>query len=672
MAWRSPATVVSRSLSVDAHSPRVAEGELSPSARRRVFAVGVLALAASAAAMALSPDPVGWTRARGFDAYQGAVSLGGGAPPSAAAVVIGERSLSEFGSWPWPRTRLADLIDRLAATGPRAVALAIVLDEAGRDDPLTLLRDVPALSADADMRREVEALPDPDIRLAEAFAKTPVATATILGGPAEGGAPEGLPLLGDPLHGEAFAGVSGPRAPLAAAAASTGSINVLPDRDMLLRRAPLVFLVDGVAHPSIAVSALTAAGADPQLEVSDGRPSALRFEGGRVAVEKSGAIWLDFGRRSRVPVIEAAELLLDPAAGEALAGLFVVVGVDAAGIAPVFRTADRQVTSAPLFHALAIDALASGATLRRRLVGPAIEFGALMAGGLMLAALWVRTTPAAAIAATLALPVGWWAAVLAARADAHILLDPLTPSLGLVAVAIACAVARSIEDERCKRRLVAALADGKLAAEREERARSAFLAQFSHELRSPINAIHGAAREISSLSIRSDLGGVLENVHRIEELSGQMRALIAKAVAAAATDSAVPPIEREPLNLATLMAEAVDLASLAAAEIHREAEIDRDLWPARIEGDRVLLVNALVCLVSNAIAHAGLDGPILCRTGYDETDAPYGEVVDQGRSIDETVLSAARMPPPSRALLEAAPGIYGLGLYNSLNHWNRL
>src|SRR5690606_8100949 len=42
-----------------------------------------------------------------------------------------EDSLAAFGKWPWPRERHADLLNILAQAGPKAIAFDILLSESG-------------------------------------------------------------------------------------------------------------------------------------------------------------------------------------------------------------------------------------------------------------------------------------------------------------------------------------------------------------------------------------------------------------------------------------------------------------------------------------------------------------------------------------------------------------
>ena len=67
---------------------------------------------------------------------------------STAIVAIDERSIERLGPWPWPRARLAQIVDRVADAGARGIVYDILLvDERDGDDQLAAaLRRVPSVA----------------------------------------------------------------------------------------------------------------------------------------------------------------------------------------------------------------------------------------------------------------------------------------------------------------------------------------------------------------------------------------------------------------------------------------------------------------------------------------------------------------------------------------------
>ena len=68
-------------------------------------------------------------------------------------VDIDEDSLKAVGQWPWPRTVLADLVDKLAAGGAAAIGFDIVFPEPDRMSPANALRFWPKSAAVRDFAR---------------------------------------------------------------------------------------------------------------------------------------------------------------------------------------------------------------------------------------------------------------------------------------------------------------------------------------------------------------------------------------------------------------------------------------------------------------------------------------------------------------------------------------
>ena len=105
-----------------------------------------------------------------FDAYQRAFPR----QPQRRPVVIvdiDEASLAKLGQWPWPRTRLARLIDATSQLGALAVGLDMVMPEPDRLSPSVLIDDRPDLPPA--LRDELARLPSNDAILAETLHRVP-------------------------------------------------------------------------------------------------------------------------------------------------------------------------------------------------------------------------------------------------------------------------------------------------------------------------------------------------------------------------------------------------------------------------------------------------------------------------------------------------------------------
>jgi len=50
-------------------------------------------------------------------------------------IAIDDASLAEYGAYPWPRSRYADLLDKLMAVQPAAIGFDILMPEATSADP---------------------------------------------------------------------------------------------------------------------------------------------------------------------------------------------------------------------------------------------------------------------------------------------------------------------------------------------------------------------------------------------------------------------------------------------------------------------------------------------------------------------------------------------------------
>ncbi|MCM0021979.1 MAG: CHASE2 domain-containing protein, partial [Tagaea sp.] len=158
-------------------------------------------------------------------------------------VDIDDDSLAKIGQWPWPRTVVAALTEKLAERGAAAIAFDIVFAEPDRTSPRAVLPLWAAAAERPDLLALARDLPDHDRIFAEILAATP----SVLGiAPTDYAAREiprkwGLAYGGpDPRpYLPAYPGAIGSLPELERAAKGIGNFGTGVERDGVVRRVPL-------------------------------------------------------------------------------------------------------------------------------------------------------------------------------------------------------------------------------------------------------------------------------------------------------------------------------------------------------------------------------------------------------------------------------------------------
>jgi adenylate cyclase len=410
-----------------------------------IYLLPLAVLAAAIAARLAAPDLLDRLSLIAFDLYQRAAPRQPGNAPI-RIVDIDDRSLAKIGQWPWPRTIVAKLVDRLAAADAAVVAFDIDFAEPDRTSPKLLL---PLIAQNgvgaADAEKLLSNLPDPDQALAAAMRKVPVVTGFILidrGASRPAAEKAGFAFAGtDPLgHVDDFPHVVPNLPVLEAAAAGDGFLNQYLDWDDVVRRVPLILRLNGKPYPSLAAEALRvafgastyvgrAAGANGESNFGeDTGLTALRIGRVTVPTDAAGRVWLHYARREPDRTISAADVLagkFDPAL---VAGHIVLIGTSAAGVINDLQATplSRAVPGVEI-HAQLIDEILQGGFLTRPdwAVGAEILFALAVGAALILVLPRIGALASAALGgASVAVALGGsWAAFK----YANLLLDPVYP-----------------------------------------------------------------------------------------------------------------------------------------------------------------------------------------------------------------------------------------------------
>lgn len=430
------------------------------------IAVAAAILAGAAALRIIDPDPIARLRASVFDAYVRASPRDANPEFPVRIVAIDEASLAKIGQWPWPRTRIAEIVSKLSSAGAKAIAFDIMFAEPDRLSPRELAR---ALEDRKDMKPIIEGLaglPSNDAQLAEQIAVSLTPVVVGVAGDANGQTRIEAPRASFAFAGDdpkpfvhAFPGAVATLEGVRRAASGVGAVNWLPAGDQIVRRAPMLLSIAGELYPSLALETLrTGAGQSTIFIKSSGASGAPAF-GQKTGVESvrvgdivvptdgRGELWLKFSPADPRRTLSAHAVLDGAFDPELVRGRHVFIGATAAGLLDVRATPLDAAMPGVEVHAQALEQMLSGVSLTRPAYATGLELSFLVIAGAI--ATWLMTR-SGAVAAALAV-AGAVAAIALASAIAHAaagaLFDPVYPALALAALYLGVSLSTYVRSE---------------------------------------------------------------------------------------------------------------------------------------------------------------------------------------------------------------------------------
>jgi adenylate cyclase len=315
-------------------------------------------------------------------------------PPDITVVAIDEASLERIGHWPWPRTRTAELVVRLAEAGARVVMLDLLLNEPDDQGSLALTRSLVERYRDLGLDRtgrpgaefartldEALAAADTDRLLAEVLAAARVVLPYTFIFPPSTAPPldddarrllnrSRLVAFASPEALRAFqprqaAGVLPPLALFQAAVAGSGYANVVPDADGAIRRAPLVVRFGDGYFPSAVLETARLALDVPRQRVRITAEQRIELGARSLPTDEEGFMHLTYyGPKERFRRLSAGAVLTESTL-PAVAGHVVLVGFTALGLMDVRATPFDSTMPGVEIHATALANFMEGRGLRR-------------------------------------------------------------------------------------------------------------------------------------------------------------------------------------------------------------------------------------------------------------------------------------------------------------------
>jgi adenylate cyclase len=405
-----------------------------------------------------------------FDGYQ-RVSPREYRDAGVRVVDIDDETIRRFGQWPWPRSDVAVLTQRLHEAGAAAIAFDIVFSEADRTSPVRLAERAARAGAGEAQLAALRSLPDQDARLAETLGATPSVLGLFL--TQEGRSEPVEPKAGFAIAGsdpgasiERYSSTILPLPGFRDAASGLGFVSIRGDTDGIIRRAPLVARLGETLLPSLSAEALRVAqgaggivvrSSDASGEVSGGRAEAVALKIGEfeVPVNERGELWMHYTKPVAERTVPAWRILsgeLPQAEMERLfGGNIVFVGAGAIGLRDLVSTPVQERDLGVNVHAQAVEQMVLGAFLSRPdwISGMEIALVLLLGGALAFLLPRLGAFFGAVVAAGLmgSVAAGSWYAFSAQG----LLLDPVAPMLALLDAYLVVTLFTFVGEERQRR-----------------------------------------------------------------------------------------------------------------------------------------------------------------------------------------------------------------------------
>ena len=424
---------------------------------RLTFLAPVFAVSIGAALLMLDPPLLQTLRLAVFDQYQRLYPRAY-QPTPVRIVDIDEESLNKLGQWPWPRTRVAELVERLRQADAAAIGFDVMFSEPDRTSPKAML-DIWSLPEAT--RREVAKLKDHDDLLAAALKPGGV----VLGMAVERlGTGRPLPAqkyryvtVGESALPFAYRFASAvPSLPvLSLAAAGNGVMTFQPDNDGVVRRVPMLFRLGDTLVPSLVAEVLRVGQGAQNYVVRTASDhiglTEVKIGGFTVPTTPNGEAWVHYTGPVKERTIPAWKILQGVVPEAELKGSLIMVGTSAQGLMDLRFSPLGGVMAGVEAHAEMLEQVLTNSYLYRPAGANTIEALTLVVGGLALGALALVT--GALVSATVTLLAmglvvwgGWFAYV-----DYQLLLDPVTPALGIFIAFLWSSVLHHLSSERRQR-----------------------------------------------------------------------------------------------------------------------------------------------------------------------------------------------------------------------------
>jgi PAS domain S-box-containing protein len=298
-------------------------------------------------------------------------------------VTIDEKSLANYGQWPWPRYRLADLLQKIQRLGAKSIGLDMILAEPDRTSLKNLQNTIRReFGYHVDITDIPKEMLDNDSILADILSKGPFVLGFefLFQEPIEDYASCRLhPLNIIRVHKQSSSDSGGDGffeaksvvcnlGQFSEAVTFSGFLNGTPDSDGILRRIPLLIKYENQLYPNLALATLLQGTDNRQIRIVQEESGQSYFWVGKKALplDQHGNLLINFTIDAKnIPRVSAADIINDQVPEDQLKNKIVFIGISASGLTPIFQTPVNPIYSQAEVHAQLAETILTGQFIKR-------------------------------------------------------------------------------------------------------------------------------------------------------------------------------------------------------------------------------------------------------------------------------------------------------------------
>lgn len=387
-------------------------------------------------------------------------------------VDIDEESIKRMGQWPWPRTEVAKIPERLRALGATAVVFDIVFSEPDRTSPAMVADRLDIHENTDELADQLRDLPDNDDVFAKAIDEAGnVVTAFVWTNQQT----DSVPVLKTKFLNSGLGGQPEKFIPsienftttlpkLTAAADGNGSFSMSPEADGLIRRVPLLIGQrrdngDTRMYPALSLEALRVALDKKFYTVTSyNKPTDKGYGITNIALgdyniptDEEGNIWVYYTGHRKDLYIPAWKVISGKVPAERVKDKIVFVGTSAIGLLDMRSTPLNVVVPGVEVHAEITEQILQGRFLSRPSFVEGAEIFAMIGIGLFVIFISPFIGAGSLAMIVMMLIAGGGAGAFYAYQHMGYLVDPVFPALASLVIFILSSILTNLRSEVEKR-----------------------------------------------------------------------------------------------------------------------------------------------------------------------------------------------------------------------------